>query len=69
MQDGNHIIDYHLQDGLLFRLDKLCVPKHERLQLIREADTCKVVGNFGVGKIVDNLQMYVLLTQDVRVGR
>jgi len=29
------------------------------LQIIREVDTSKVVGNFGVGKIVANLQRYV----------
>lgn len=59
MHDDNIIIDYHLQDGLLYRLDKLCVPKGENLQLIREAHTSKVAGNFGVGKTVANLQRYV----------
>jgi len=46
------------QDGLLYRLDKLCLPKGGNLPLIREAHTSKVVGNFGAGNIVANLQMY-----------
>ena len=35
------------------------VPKGECLALIREAHTSKVVGNFGVGKTVANVQRYV----------
>ena len=27
VHDVDRTIDYHLQDGLLYRLDKLCVPK------------------------------------------
>lgn len=57
--DGDNIIDYHLQDGLLYMMDKLCVPKGECLHLIREAHSSKVAGHFGVGKIVANLQRYV----------
>ena len=59
VHDGNSMVDYHLQDRLLYKMDKLCVPKGERLQLIREAHTSKVAGNFGVEKIVANLQRYV----------
>jgi len=59
VHDGENTIDYHLQDGLLYRMDKLCVPKGEQLQLIREAHTSKVAGHFGVGKTVANLQRYV----------
>ena len=55
MHDGDNTVDYHLRDGLLYRLDKLCVPKGEHFQLIREAHTSKVAGHFGVGKIVANL--------------
>lgn len=55
MHDGDNIIDYHIQDGLLYMLDNLCVPKGERLQLIREAHTSKVAWHFGVGKTVANL--------------
>jgi len=53
--DGDNTIDYHLQDGLFYRFDKLCVPKGERLQWIREAHTSKVARHFVVGKIVANL--------------
>ena len=59
VHDGDNTVDYHLQDGLIYRLDKLCVNKGEHLQLIREAHTSKVAGKFGVGKIVANLQRYV----------
>ena len=59
VHDGDNTVDYHLQDGLLYMLDKLCVPKGERLQLIREAQTSKVARNFGVWKIVANLHRYV----------
>jgi len=55
VHDGDNTVDYHLQDGLLYRLDKLCVPKGEHLQLIREAHTSKVAGHFGVGKTMANL--------------
>lgn len=41
---------------LPYKVDKLCVPKGERLQLIGEAHTSKIVGNFGLRKIVGNLQ-------------
>lgn len=59
MHDGDNIVDYHLQDGLLYKMEKLCVPRGDRLQLIREAHTSKVVGHFCVGKMVANLQRYV----------
>jgi hypothetical protein len=55
--DGND--GYHFQNGLLYKLDKLCVPKGERLQLIGEAHTSKVAGHFGVGKTISNLQRYM----------
>jgi len=55
----DNTVDYHLRDGLLYRLDKLCVPKGERLPLIREDHTSKVAGHFGVGKTMANLQKYV----------
>ena len=55
VHDDDNTIDYHLHDGLLYRLDKLCVPKGDHLQLIREAHTSKVAENFGVGKTMANL--------------
>jgi len=59
VHNGNNTVDYHLQDGLLYKLYKLCVPKGERLQLIREAHTSKLTRHFGVGKTMANLQRYV----------
>ena len=47
MHDGDKTIDYYIQYGLLYRLDKLCVLKGEKLQLIREAHTSKATGHFG----------------------
>ena len=35
MDDGDNTIDYHLQNELLYRLDKLCVPKCKQVQLFR----------------------------------
>jgi len=29
VNNGDNTVGYHLQDGLLYRLDKLCVPKGE----------------------------------------
>jgi hypothetical protein len=49
----------HLHNGLLYKLDKLYVPKGEQLQLIKEAHTYKIVGHFGVKKRDGNLQRYV----------
>jgi len=51
--------DYHLQNGLLYHFNTLCVPKGERFVLIREAHTSKIASHFGVGKILYNLQRYV----------
>ena len=31
VEEGDIKADYHLQDELLYKLDKLCVPKGERL--------------------------------------
>ncbi|KAH9291640.1 hypothetical protein KI387_043172, partial [Taxus chinensis] len=48
--------EYYFQDGFLYKNEKLCVPKGERVQLMREAHTSKVVGHFGVTKTVAHLQ-------------
>lgn len=50
---------YHMDNGLLFEEDKLCIPKDHRLPLIREAHTSLLAGHFGIHKIVANLQRYV----------
>jgi hypothetical protein len=36
-------------------VDKICVPKGERLKLIRDAHNSKFVENFGVGKTMAKL--------------
>jgi hypothetical protein len=57
--EGDNKANYHFHNGLLYKLDKICVPKGEQLQLIREAHTLKVARHFGVGKKFSNLQRYV----------
>jgi hypothetical protein len=59
IEEGDNKADYHFQNGLLYKLDKIFVPKGELLQLIREAHTSKVAVYFGVGKTVANLHRYV----------
>jgi len=40
--------EFHLQNELLYYFNALCVPIGERIGLIREAHTSKIVGHFGV---------------------
>jgi hypothetical protein len=54
-------VDYHLQDGFLYKLDKIYVSKCEILHLIREAHTSKDARHFGVGKIVSKLTKVCVL--------
>jgi hypothetical protein len=51
-------LDYHVHNKLLYHLGKLCIPKGERAHIIREAHTSLIVGHFGVGKTVAQLQCY-----------
>ena len=51
-------LDYHVHNKLLYHLGKLCTPKGERAHIIREARTSLIVGHFGVGKTVAQLQRY-----------
>lgn len=37
VEDGDNKVDCYLYNGLLYRLNKLCVPKGESLKLTREA--------------------------------
>ena len=59
MHNAKSTGDYHIQNGLLYRIDKLCVPKGEQQQLIKETGISKIAMHFGVGKTVGNLQRYV----------
>jgi len=51
--------DFHLKDGLLYRLGLLCMPSGSyRPQLIREAHHSKVAGHFGMKKTIAHFQRY-----------
>jgi hypothetical protein len=52
-------LDYHVHDKFLYHLGKLCIPQGERVNIIREAHSSLIVGHFGVGKTVANLQRYL----------
>ena len=54
----NENIDFHMHDGLLYHLGKLYIPKGERNDPIREDHTYCILGHFGVGKTLANLQRY-----------
>jgi len=57
---GNHVeeLNYHVHNNLLYHFGKLCVTQGERVNIIRESHTSLIVGHFGVGKIVSQLQRY-----------
>ena len=50
--------DYYIHDGLLQHLGKLCIPRDERVNVIREAHTSLISNHFGVGKTVAQLKRY-----------
>ena len=51
-------LNYNVKDQLLYHLGKLCIPKTERVNIIREAHTSLISGHFGVSKIVAQLQRF-----------
>jgi hypothetical protein len=51
-------LDYHVHDNLLYHLGKLCIPRGERVNIIREAHSSLIAGHFGVGKTMGNFQRY-----------
>jgi len=57
---GNHVeeLDYHVHNKLLCHTGKLCVPQAERVNFIREAHTSLIIGHFGLGKTVTQIQRY-----------
>jgi hypothetical protein len=55
---GTPVTKFHLQDGLLCHLCHLCVPSSEQAKLIWESHYSRMVGHFGVEKIVAMLQKY-----------
>jgi hypothetical protein len=53
--DKHSKVDYRLQDGFLYKMEKFCLPKEEKVELIREVHISKVVGHLiNVGKIMAN---------------
>jgi hypothetical protein len=50
--------DYYMHDNFLYHIRKICIPKDERVNVIREAHTSLISGNFWVGKTVSHLQRY-----------
>ena len=67
VEEGDKKVDYHIQNGFLYKLDKLYAPKGEILQLIIEADNSKVVGHFWCWE--DNFQLtkVCVLIQNERI--
>jgi len=55
--------DLHLQNGILYHFNALCIPKGERVGLIRDAHPSDIFGHFVVGKIIYDLQRYVYWTK------
>jgi hypothetical protein len=55
---GNQQSDYYVHDNLLYHLGKICIPRDERVNVIREAHTSLISGHFGVGKTIAQLQRY-----------
>jgi hypothetical protein len=49
-------LDYHVHDNLLYHLGNIFIPQGERINIIRESHSSLIVGHFGVGKTVANLQ-------------
>jgi hypothetical protein len=43
-------LDYHVHDGLLYHLGKFCIPRVERVHVMREAHSSRIAGHFGVSK-------------------
>ena len=57
LSQGNQVkeLDYHLHDDLFYHLGKLYIPQGERVNIIREAHTSLIAGNFSVSKTVAHL--------------
>jgi hypothetical protein len=55
---GENVIDFHIQDGLLFHLGHLCVLARKCAKIILEAHYSWMAGYFGVEKIVFVIQKH-----------
>ena len=58
LTDENKQSEYYMHDSLLYHLVKLCIPRDERVNVIREAHTSLISGHFGVGNTFSQLQRY-----------
>ena len=56
--ENSVVANFHLQDGLLFRLIHLYVPSSEHVKLIWEAHYSRVAGHFGIENTVAVLQKH-----------
>jgi hypothetical protein len=41
-----------MHENLLYHLENLCIPRDERVNVIREAHTSLISSHFGVGKTI-----------------
>jgi len=55
VDNRDNIVDYHLQNGLLYKLHKIFVPKGEWLYLITNSQTFEVAWHFGLGMTMEKL--------------
>ena len=60
LSQGNQVeeLDYHLHDNLLYHLGNCCIPRGERVNIIREAHTSLIAGHFNVSKTMTHIQRY-----------
>ena len=58
--EGEHVLDFHLQDALLCHLGHLCVPSSECAKMIWEAHYSQAAMHFEVKKVVEVLQKYFI---------
>ena len=54
----NQQLDYYVHETLLYHIGKLCIPRDERVNVIRESHTSLIFGHFMVGKKIAQLQRY-----------
>ena len=58
--------ELHLQNGILYHLNALCVPIGERIGLVRETHTSKIAGHFWGWKDIVQFVNICILAKDAR---